>query len=106
MLVPPSQTESDMFRACTTITIGNNNHTRFWPDKWLHRESPRELAPTLFRLAWRKNLTNGFQKVIQKDFLIIKKDLNFALNSNLSLEIQILALEFKNIPGLKSLVEF
>jgi hypothetical protein len=57
MLVLPSQTESDMFRACSTINIGNENNTRFWSDKWLHRESPIDLAPALFRLTWRKNLT-------------------------------------------------
>ncbi|TVU02801.1 hypothetical protein EJB05_51684, partial [Eragrostis curvula] len=42
--------------ACA-ITIGNGERTSFWHDKWLNGKAPKELAPDLFRLAWRKNGT-------------------------------------------------
>jgi hypothetical protein len=57
MPVAPSQTESELFKTCATINIGNWRSTKFWMDKWLHGHSPDELAPALFSLAWRKQLT-------------------------------------------------
>jgi hypothetical protein len=74
MPVTMSKTEEELFRACTTITVGNGEGTRFWHDCWLHGQSPKEIALALYRLAWLKNLTvayactagrwmNGFQRV-------------------------------------------
>jgi hypothetical protein len=55
--VPTSHSESELFKACTTITIENGRHTKFWLDRWLHGRNPIEIAPALFRLARRKHIT-------------------------------------------------
>jgi hypothetical protein len=52
-----SVVEKALFRACTTMMIGNGNRVQFWEDRWLQGLTPKEVAPTLHRLAWRKNLT-------------------------------------------------
>jgi hypothetical protein len=50
-----NETDNALFRACTTVTLGNGHKLRFWTDRWLGGCSPKELAPTLYRLAPRKN---------------------------------------------------
>jgi hypothetical protein len=55
--VSASHSESELFKACTTITIENGRHTKFWLDRWLHGRNPIEIAPALFRLARRKHIT-------------------------------------------------
>jgi hypothetical protein len=56
MQLHQSATETELFRACTTITAGNGMNTKFWLDHWLQGHAPKDLAPTLDRLAWRKNI--------------------------------------------------
>jgi hypothetical protein len=55
-----NKTENALFRAYTTVTLGNGHILRFWMDIWLRGRSPKELAPTLIRLAWRKNHTVAY----------------------------------------------
>jgi hypothetical protein len=43
--------------ACTTITIGDGTNVKSWHDRWIHSQSPMEMAPALYRLARRKNIT-------------------------------------------------
>jgi hypothetical protein len=52
-----NETEAALFRACTTIAVGNGTCTKFWNDKWLQGQIPKEIAPNIFKLAWRKNHT-------------------------------------------------
>jgi mannosylglycoprotein endo-beta-mannosidase len=47
--------ERELFKLCTTITIGNGERTRFWKDRWLQGQAPKDIAPECFRLTWRKN---------------------------------------------------
>jgi hypothetical protein len=46
-----------LFQACTTIELGNGERVRFWGDNWLKGAKPKDIAPELFTLAWRKRLT-------------------------------------------------
>jgi hypothetical protein len=57
LTVPMSAVEKALFRACTHISVGNGNRTRFWNDRWLRGQRPRDIASLLYRLAWQKNLT-------------------------------------------------
>jgi hypothetical protein len=46
--------EQALFQACTIITFGDGAKIKFWHDRWLHNQSPREVAPGMYRLVWRK----------------------------------------------------
>jgi hypothetical protein len=59
MIIPVTETERDLFRACTTISLGDGSRTKFWGDNWLQGKTPKVIAPTLFTLARRKNLTEA-----------------------------------------------
>ena len=49
-------TGKQMFAACATITLGDRSVARFLTEKWMFSQAPKELAPSAFRLACRKNL--------------------------------------------------
>jgi hypothetical protein len=53
--VPCGEADKQLFRACTCVTVGNGNRAKFWESAWLHGKAPRDLAPNLYKLAWRKN---------------------------------------------------
>ncbi|KAF8701016.1 hypothetical protein HU200_033908 [Digitaria exilis] len=61
-------TEVQLFRACTLISLGNGQRASFWHDRWLNGQSPSQIAPDLYSLAWRKHqcvataMTNGIWK--------------------------------------------
>jgi hypothetical protein len=57
MEIAQSKDETALYLACTTIEIGNGARTHFWHDQWLQGQSPQDLAPALYRLAWHKNIT-------------------------------------------------
>jgi hypothetical protein len=57
MYIPQSRAEDALFRACTAITVGNGQGTKFWLDRWINGQSPKDLAPTLYRLTRHKNIT-------------------------------------------------
>lgn len=63
-----------MFRASTTVSLGDGKLAPFWTSKWLFGSAPIDLAPKLFQLARRNNLTvaaalsddrwmNGLQRI-------------------------------------------
>lgn len=54
---PCSEIDKQLFRLCTAVTIGNGERARFWESAWLEGRAPRDLAPNLYKLAWRKNLS-------------------------------------------------
>ncbi|KAF8772335.1 hypothetical protein HU200_005873 [Digitaria exilis] len=47
------------------ISLGDGQRASFWHDRWLQGQSPLQIAPDLYKLAWRKQeniattLTNG-----------------------------------------------
>ncbi|CAM0901775.1 unnamed protein product [Alopecurus aequalis] len=55
--VPCDTIDRDLFAACTQVSLGNGNRCRFWTDSWIDGKSPKSLAPSLFRLARRKQLS-------------------------------------------------
>jgi hypothetical protein len=57
MQVPCDSSDLSFFKACTKITIGNGRTAKFWTDRGLHDSAPSEVAPLVFALARRKNLT-------------------------------------------------
>jgi hypothetical protein len=46
-----------LFRVSTIVQIGNGHKAKFWDSPWIDGCAPRDLAPRLFMLAWRKNQT-------------------------------------------------
>jgi hypothetical protein len=55
--IPSSDTEIQLFRTCISIKVGNGNKVSFCADRWLDGQAPKDIAPELFKLAWRKRLT-------------------------------------------------
>jgi hypothetical protein len=53
--VPCNEVDRHFFRASTTVVVGRGDKAKFWDSPWLGGLAPRELAPDLFKLAWRKN---------------------------------------------------
>jgi hypothetical protein len=66
MRVKQIETEDDLFCACTTIFVANGESVKFGYDRWLHGQRPKELALTLYRLAWRKNITVAEGFIVRK----------------------------------------
>jgi hypothetical protein len=56
MDVPCNDVERQLFRISTVVRVGNGIKVRFWDSAWCDGQVPRDLAPNLYRLAWRKNL--------------------------------------------------
>lgn len=44
-----------LFAACTTISVGNGQRTRFWSDAWVQGRRPKDIAPRLFARTTNKN---------------------------------------------------
>jgi mannosylglycoprotein endo-beta-mannosidase len=55
--VPCSDLDRQLFRISTVVTVGNGQHASFWDAAWLDGRAPRDLAPNLYKLAWRKRNT-------------------------------------------------
>lgn len=54
---PCDEVDKQLFRASTIVTVGNGNRTTFWHCSWENGRAPRDIAPRLYNLAWRKNRT-------------------------------------------------
>lgn len=46
-----------LFRASTVVAVGNGTRAKFWHCSWLDGKAPMDIAPNLFKLAWRKHRT-------------------------------------------------
>jgi exonuclease III len=55
--VPCNDVDKQLFRASTTVVVSDGRHASFWESSWLGGRAPRDIAPDLYRLAWRKNQT-------------------------------------------------
>jgi hypothetical protein len=53
MLISISQSnvETELFQVCTTITLGNDQCTKFWHDRWIQGTAPKEIASALLQFA-------------------------------------------------------
>jgi hypothetical protein len=78
MNIMQNEIEKSLFRACTSISLGNGKKVSFWHDRWWHGECPKDIAPSLYKLAWRKNIsvaeglqdrkwTRGLQRITSTD---------------------------------------
>ena len=55
--VPCNEQDKQLLRASTYVTVGNGKLAKFWESAWISGRAPRDLAPNLYKLAWRKNIT-------------------------------------------------
>lgn len=55
MQTPCDDLDRSLFKAGTTIQIGDGTKANFWTDRWLNGQSLMELAPAIFKLAKRKS---------------------------------------------------
>ena len=56
--IPPcDEVDKQLFRASTIVQLGDGNTASFWNCSWMNRMAPRDFAPGLYKLAWRKNRT-------------------------------------------------
>jgi len=52
---PCDEVDKQLFRASTVVNLGDGRKASFWNCSWLNGRAPRDIAPDLFKLAWRKN---------------------------------------------------
>lgn len=57
MELPCDDADRRLFAAATTITLGDGNKAKFWSSVWLDGAAPKDLAPHIFQVSRRKNLT-------------------------------------------------
>jgi hypothetical protein len=57
MHISVTEQESDLFRAYTSISLGDGLWAKFWVDNWLQGKTPKVIALNLFTLARHKNVT-------------------------------------------------
>lgn len=61
--LPCDGKDKDLFAASTVVTIGNGKMANFWTSSWIDGQTPKNIAPSSFRKAKRKNIT--VQKALQ-----------------------------------------
>lgn len=61
--LPINTVDRQLFRESTVVTLGNGATTSFWQFFWLNGQTPMDLYPDLFKLAWQKN------KRVKEEFL-------------------------------------
>ena len=57
--VPCSEIDKQLFRCCTRVTVGDGRTALFWDSSWVNGHAPRDIAPHLYKLAWRKGCSRG-----------------------------------------------
>jgi hypothetical protein len=57
MGLPCDKTDEDLFNASTTVMVGNGKRAELWNSSWIQGQAPRNIAPSLFKKAKRKNIT-------------------------------------------------
>ena len=56
---PCDKVDRDLFSACTTIHLGNGEIARFWADKWLNGEAPKQIAPLFPFVGTEESFAEG-----------------------------------------------
>jgi hypothetical protein len=52
--LPCNEIDKQLFRASTVVKVSNGKMARFWDSPWLGGQAPRDIAPALHKLAWKK----------------------------------------------------
>jgi hypothetical protein len=55
--LPCDKADVDLFNASTIATISDGKMADFWRSSWIQGQAPRNIAPTLFMKAKRKNIS-------------------------------------------------
>ena len=55
--IPCDMIDRDLFYVSTVVTVGKGDMASFWFSAWLNGESPRNIAPSLFKTAIRKKIS-------------------------------------------------
>jgi hypothetical protein len=63
MDLPCDSRDRDLFTASTVVTLGDDKTAKFWTFSWADGKAPKNIAPSLFKKAKRKNIT--VQKALQ-----------------------------------------
>ena len=53
--LPCNATDHQLFAASTTLTIGNGENIAFWSSAWIQGMSPKDVAPSIYKISKRKN---------------------------------------------------
>jgi hypothetical protein len=85
--LPCDAIDRQLFAAAIEITIGDGTLAYFWSDRWLQRRAPREIAPSLFKIASRKR-RNVKNALCNQRWLL---DLNRGLQPEMIYELMELA---------------
>lgn len=54
---PCDDIDRQLFRTSTTVTVENGTKAKFWHCSWINGRAPIDIAPNLYKLAWRKKRT-------------------------------------------------
>ena len=54
--IPVNEVDRQLFRVCILVQLRSGNTAQFWESSWLEGRAPRDIAPRLYKLAWRKKL--------------------------------------------------
>lgn len=57
MDLPCDWRDRELFAASTVVTIGNGKTASFWTSSWIEGQTPKNIAPNLFRKAKRKKIS-------------------------------------------------
>jgi hypothetical protein len=65
MPVPCNEGDRRLFATMTTITVENGAMAKFWESTWLQGESPKRIAPAIYKLSKKKK--RSVQNVLVND---------------------------------------
>jgi hypothetical protein len=57
MSLPCDDQDMSLFQVSTIIKLGDGKKAKFWQDKWLDGDTPKDITPHLFALAHFKQRT-------------------------------------------------
>jgi hypothetical protein len=55
--LPSDESDEDLFNASTCVKVGNGKTDVFWKSSWIHGQAPKNIAPSIFNKAKRKNIS-------------------------------------------------
>jgi hypothetical protein len=77
---PCDEVDMEFFYAATTITVGNGRIASFLHSPWLDGRKPKDIAPSIFAIATRKNL--AVHKAYLHEFWIAKLNTSADISLN------------------------
>lgn len=85
--LPCDDTDKALFSMATCIVLGDGARTKFWHDRWLNGQCPKIIAPTLYKISFRKNRT--VKEAMENEVWLT--DLANGLTEQMTLELTTLA---------------